>query len=326
MMIRSAAIAAALTLGVLAAALAAEAQKSAKVYRIGVLHSAYARNVPWVEGLKNGLLELGFPEGREVTFEHRYTEGNLELLPVAAAALVKANVDVIFTSNEDVTRVARAATQTIPIVFAQVRDPIGAGIVSELAHPRGNVTGVSILTVELTPKRLEVLKELVPNLRRVWLIYDARDPSIDFVLQKARAASAQLKLQLLALPVQTTEEFVRAQRAIRAGDGLLVHDQPTLLDISAQLLKKSISAKAPAIFASPFWIDYGALVSYGVDYYAAGRQAAHLVAKILRGARPEDLPVEQPTKFELAINATTAQTLGITIPPSLLLRADKVIK
>ncbi len=239
---------------------------------------------------------------------------------------IGASPDVIFTSNEDVTRVAMAATQTIPIVFAQVRDPIGAGIVSDLAHPRGNVTGVSILTVELTPKRLEVLKELVPNLRRVWLIYDARDPSIDPVLQKARAASAQLKLRLLAQPVQTTEEFVRAQRAIRRGDGLLVHDQPTLLDISAQLLKKSISAKAPAIFASAFWIDYGALVSYGVDYYAAGRQAAHLVAKILRGARPEDLPVEQPTKFGLSINATTAKTLGITIPPSLLLRADKVIK
>ena len=301
------------------------AQKPATPYRVGVLHAAYARNVPWVEGLRIGLEELGLKEARDVVFEHRFTEGNLERLAPAAAELVKTNVHVIFTSNEDATRAAMGATSSLPIVFATVRDPISAGIVSNLARPRGNVTGVSMVTFELVPKRMEVLKELSPAVRRVWLVYDTHDRSVGPVLEKARAAAAQLKLELVAQAVATADELQRVQKTIRAGDAIFVHDQTTTLDISAQLLATSLAARVPAIYTSAFWVGHGALASYGADYHAAGRQAARLVAKVLRGGKPADLPIEQATKIELALNAKTARSLGITIPAALQGRADKII-
>lgn len=325
-MVKRAAVVLGIAMAVLLRSAPLAAAPPAKVWRIGVLHAAWAPNVPWVDGLRSGLNDLGLAEGHDFTFEHRYTEGNLEMLSRAAAELVAVKVDLIFTSNDEVTRAAMATTRTIPIVFASGRDPVGVGIVSTLAHPQGNVTGISNLTIELTPKRVEMLKQLVPTLRRVWFIYYAGDPGNDAMRQGARDAAARLELELLVRPVRTVEELTRARDAIRPGDGILVPDQPNPLDISAQLLERSLAVRVPAIFTSEFWIAHGALVSYGADYRASGYQAARLVAKILRGARPQDLPVETANKVRLVINLKTARSLGLTVPPSMMMRADQVVE
>ena len=314
-----------LALGIIAPPVAAEAQQAKRIYRIGALNEAYAPNHPAVEGLKAGLKELGIEEGRDVTFDIRFTEGSLDVMPATAATLLKAGADLIFTSSEASTKAAMAATQTIPVVFTGGDDPVAAGIVKEIAHPGGNVTGVSGLRTELTPKRLEILKTLAPTLRRVWFIYHTDDLATLAAVQKAQEAAPLLKLELVARPVRTPEELARTLKAVRAGDGFLAQSGP-YLDISGQVLETSLSARTPAIFPSAFWISHGALVSYGSDYYAEGFQAARLVAKILRGARPQDLPVEGANRIELAINLKTASSLGLTVPREILLRADKVIQ
>lgn len=303
----------------------ADAQPRRRVHQIGVLNQAWAANHPAVEGLKVGLKALGLEEGRDLTFDIRFTEGNPQATALAAAALVKAGVDLIFTSNEASTQAARAATQQIPIVFTLVGDPVAAGFVRKMADPGGNLTGISGLTTELVPKRLEALKALVPTLRRVWAIYYADDPSSLAAIRKALEVAPFFELELLMQPVRTPEELVRALKAVRPGDGLLPPPLATL-DIPAQVLETSLSARIPAVFPSAFWVRYGALVSYGTDYYAEGLQAARLVARILRGVRPQDLPVEGANKIELAVNLETARKLAVTVPREILFRADKVIK
>ena len=299
----------------------AGAQAPRRPYRIGVLNEAWAANHPTVEGLKAGLRELGLQEGRDVTFDIRFTEGNPQATSEAAAALVKAGVDLLFTSNEAATQAAKAATRTVPIVFTLVGDPVAAGIVAKLARPGGNLTGVSSLTTELVPKRLEALKTLIPRLRRVWAIYYAGDPSSLAAIRKAEDAAPRLGLAPVARPVRTPEELERALQEIRPGDALLPPDVATL-DIPAVLLEVSLTARIPAVFPASLWVGHGGLVSYGSDYHAQGVQAARLVAKILRGARPEDLPVEGADKIDLAVNLKTAALLGVTVPRKVLLRAD----
>ncbi|MBI1727315.1 MAG: ABC transporter substrate-binding protein [Candidatus Rokubacteria bacterium] len=312
-----------LMLGVIAAPLAAEAQQAKRLYRIGVLTEAFAPNHPAVEGLRTGLRTLGLEEGRDVSLDVRFTGGSPEALPAVAAAMVNAGVDLIFTTSEPPTRAAMAATKAIPIVFTLVGDPVAEGIVRDLAHPRGNVTGVSGLSTELVPKRLEILKTIVPTLRRVWAIYPADNPTWAAAAKKAREAAPVLQLQLVDRPVRAPEEVTQALEALRPGDGLLP-PITTVFDIPGQIWYRS--GQVPAIFASAFWTRRGALVSYGSSYDAEGVQAARLVAKILGGAKPSDLPVEQTTKFELVINLKTAKALGLTIPQSLVLRADEIIQ
>lgn len=302
-----------------------EAQETRRPHRIGVLHEAWAANHPTVEGLKAGLRALGFEEGRDVTLDIRFTEGKAEVMPAAAAAFVKAGVALIFTSGEAATQAARKATQKIPIVFTLVGDPVAAGIVKEVARPGGNVTGVSGLTTRLAPKRLEVLKALVPTLRRVWAIYAADDPSSLAAIRKAQEAALLLKLELLARPVRTSQELASALQAIRPGEGLLPPEIANL-DIPAQILEASLSRQLPAVFSSAFWVGYGALMSYGADYYAEGLQAAWLVSKILQGAQPQELPVEGAHRIELVINLKTTKTLGVKIPQNVLVRADRMIQ
>ena len=314
-----------LTLAVLAAPFSAGAQQARRIYRIGALNEAWAPNHPAVEGLKAGLKELGLEDGRDITFDIRFTEGSLEVMPTAAAALVRASVDLIFTSSEAATKAAKAATQTIPIVFTLVGDPVAAGMVKEIAHPGGNLTGISGLRTELVPKRLEILKALAPTLRRVRFIYYADNPESPAAVRKAEEAAQLLRLDLVAQAVRTPEELARALKAVRSGDGFLAQGGPGP-DINGQVLETSLSVRVPAIFPSAFWVGFGALASYGSDYHAEGVQAARLVAKILRGARPQDLPVEGANKIELAINLKTAGSLGLTIPREILLRADKVIQ
>jgi putative tryptophan/tyrosine transport system substrate-binding protein len=308
---------------VLAAAVSADAQQGRRPYRIGVLNEALAANHPTVEGLRAGLRELGFQEGGDVSFDIRFTRGNPDATPAAAEALVKAGVDLLFTSNEDATQAAKAATQKLPVVFTLVGDPVAAGLVKQLARPGGNLTGISNLTPELMPKRLEVLKMLAPTVRRVWLIHYGGDLTASAALMKALEAAPRLGLDLVPRGVLRTEELARIVRELRPGDGLLAPDKDAL-DIPAAILETSLASRMPAVFPSSMWVVHGGLAAYGADYYAQGLQAARLVAKILRGARPEDLPVEGAEKIDLAVNLKTATLLGLTVPHKILLRAGTI--
>lgn len=301
----------------------ADAGEARRPYRVGVLNEAWAANHPTVEGLKAGLKELGLEEGRDVTFDIHFTKGDPSATSAAAAALVKAQVDLLFTSNEAATQAAKDATQKVPIVFTLVGDPVAVGIVTQLAHPGGNVTGVSNLTTELVPKRIETLQKLVPAVQRIWTIYYAGDPSSVAAARKAQEAGPRLKLRVVERPVRTAEELEWALKELRPGDALLPPDIATM-DIPAVILEASLVARIPAVFAAALWVGHGGLVSYGPDYYAQGVQAARLVAKILRGARPPDLPVEGADKIDLAVNLKTANLLGLTVPRKVLLRADRL--
>ncbi len=314
-----------LTLGIAAAPLTSDAQQGRRPYRIGILHQAYVPNIPPVDGLKAGLKAMGLEEGRDVTFDVRFTRGNPQATSAAAAALAKAGVDLIVTDREEPAHAAKAATQTIPIVFMGVSDPVAAGIVTAVAHPGGNLTGVSSMATELAPKRLEMLKAVVPTLRRVWAVYHADDRSSLAAVRKAQEAAPLLKLELVAQPVRTPEEVASSLKALRPGDGLLSPPAVTM-NIPGLILDIHLFSRVPAVFYASFWVEAGALVSYGSDFYSEGAQAARLAAKILRGAQPRDLPVEDSNKIELAVNLKTAKSLGLTIPREILVRADKVVQ
>ena len=298
-----------------------EAQRAPRPFRIGVLNAAWAASHPTVEGLKAGLKELGFVDGRDVTFDIRFTEGKLDTIPAAAEALVKAGVDLIFTSQEAATHAARDATESVPIVFTLVGDPVGAAIVGQLARPGGNVTGVSSLQTELAAKRLEVLKTLTPAVRRVWLIYYSVDLGTTPMVSKALEAGQRLNLEVLPKGVVDAGELKRVLREVQRQDAVLAPEGSNP-DLTIAIIEQSLALRVPAVFGTALWIGYGGLISYGPDYYAQGIQAAGLVAKILRGARPQDLPVEGAEKIDLAVNLKTADLLGLTVPRKILLRAD----
>ena len=256
-----------------------------------------------------------------MTFDIRFTEGKLDTMPAAAVALVKAGVDLIFTSQEAATQAARDATPGIPIVFTLVGDPVGAGVVGTLAQPGSNVTGVSSLQTELVAKRLEVLKTLTPAVRRVWLIYFALDLSTTPMIVKALDAAQRMKLELVPKGVLDASELKRVLREVRRDDAVLAPEGSNP-DLTIAIIERSLALRVPAVFGTALWIGYGGLMSYGPDYYAQGVQAAALVAKILRGARPRDVPVEGAEKIDLAVNLKTAEVLGLTVPRKILFRAD----
>jgi putative ABC transport system substrate-binding protein len=302
-------------------AVSAEAQQARRPYRIGVLNEAWAASHPTVEGLKAGLRELGLEEGRDIRFDIRFTEGNLDAMPAAAAALVKAEVDLIFTSQYAATRAAKDATKSIPIVFTLVGDPAAAGLVTNLLQPEANVTGVTSLHADLVAKRIEILKTLAPSIRRVWVIHDGSDPTATPMVIKALNAGQRLKVEVIPRGVITTDDVALRLRDVRRGDALLAPETSNL-DIPTAILQTSLAARVPAAFTTALWVGHGGLVSYGPDYYAHGVQAAELVAKIVRGARPQDVPVEGTDKIDLAVNLKTADLFGITVPQRVLLRAD----
>ncbi len=256
-----------------------------------------------------------------MTFDIRFTEGKLDTMAVAAEALVKARVDLIFTSQEAATNAAKDATESVPIVFTLVGDPVGASIVTKLGQPGGNVTGVSSLQTELVAKRLEVLKTLAPTVRRVWLVYYSVDLGTTPMVTKALEAAQRLNLEVLPKGVLDADELKRVLREVRRGDAVLAPEGSNP-DLTIAIIERSLALRAPAVFGTALWIGYGGLISYGPDYYAQGVQAATLVAKILRGARPQDLPVEGAEKIDLAVNLKTADLLGLTVPRKILLRAD----
>jgi len=302
-------------------ACAAEAQQAPRPFRIGVLNAAWAASHPTVEGLKAGLKELGVEDGRDVTFDIRFTEGKLDAMPAAAAALVQSGVDLIFTSQEAATQAARDATKSVPIVFTLVGDPVAAGIVVKLAQPGDNVTGVSSLQTELVAKRLEVLKTIAPAARRVWLIYDGVDLSTVPMVRKALEAARRMKLEVVPKGVLDANELKQVLREVRRDDAMLAPEGSNP-DLAIAIIDQSLAQRVPAVFGTALWVGYGGLMSYGADYYAQGVQAAALVAKIRRGARPQDLPVEGAEKIDLAVNLKTADLLGLTVPRKILLRAD----
>ena len=300
---------------------AGAAQESRRPLRIGVLNGAFAASHPTVEGLKAGLKELGYEDGRHVTFDIRFTEGRLDTMPEAAGALVKSGVDLIFTSQEAATKAAREATTTIPIVFTLVGDPVGAQFVRSLARPGANVTGVSSLQTELMAKRLEVLRTLVPTVRRVWLLYYGADLSTAPMLNRTLEAAQAMRLEIVPRGVLKGAELAAVLRDVRRDDAVLVPESSDP-DLVIAIIGRALALRLPSMFGTALWVGHGGLISYGPDYYAQGVQAAGLVAKIARGAAPQDLAVVGAEKIELALNLKTAEQLGVTVPRKILLRAD----
>jgi putative ABC transport system substrate-binding protein len=301
------------------------AQPARTPYRIGVLNEAFGRVSPSVAGLLAGLEAQGLQEGRDLTLDVRPSRGSMEAIRPAAAELVKAGVDLIVAGREAAARAAQSATRTVPVVFINVGDPVAAGLVAAMARPGGNVTGISNLVTELVPKRLEILKAVFPEVRRVWAVHHADDLSATAAIGRARAAAERLKLEVSARPVRTAEELVGALRGLQAGDALMP-PPGFALNIQGLILDLHLQTGVPVVFEMDFWVKAGAVVSYGPSEHAAGFQAARLVAKILRGARPQDVPVEAVDKVELALNLPTAKKLGVRIPPEIFARADQIIE
>jgi len=299
-----------------------------RLIKIGALTESWGPT-PAIVGLRDGLQELGYRENQDFAIGVRFVQGHLAELPEAARALTRQGVDLIVTSDGDhSTRAAQHATTRIPIVFLDASiDPVSAGFVKSLARPGGNTTGVTDLNFELVPKGLEVFHELVPGLRRVLLVYDATDDVAVSRLQVYRDAAHRLGLTLVERPARTEDEARSAISTIRKSevDGIF---SPRLLsqNIPGLILEIAPKRGIPSMFEAPFYVERAGLASYGADKQALGRQAARLVDKILKGARPADIPVEQATKFELAINLKAAKALGLTIPPSMLARADRLIQ
>ena len=312
-------------IGVVLGSSGANAQPQGQPYRIGVLNNSFTHASPTVKGLRAGIKAAGLEEGRDVKFDVRSTGAEDRTITTLAAALAREKPDVIVAIGEKETRAATAAAPQTPVVFIQVADPVAIGLVSSVARPGGHVTGVSDLRIELVPKRLELARELMPNLRRVLAVYDAQDAESAAAAQKAQETAPRLKLNVVARAVRTQEEAVRELKTATARDVLLAPARHTLR-LMELMLNLNLYTVAPAIFGSSFWVQAGGVASYGVDNYAEGMQAARLVTKVLRGARPADLPVEGVNKLELAINRKTLQAFGLTISKALAVRADRVFE
>jgi putative tryptophan/tyrosine transport system substrate-binding protein len=305
-----------------------EAQRSGKMYRIGFLvtpsRSFFAARM---DGFRQGLRDLGYIEGKNIVIEYRYAEGKLDRLPELAAELVSLKVDLIVTSGP-ASRAAKNATKTIPIVFAGVQDPVATGLVDSLAMPGGNVTGLSILAPELGGKRLELLKEVVPKITRVAFFWGGLGPGAPVSVKETRAAAEALGLQFQSLEVRDSKDFDGAFKAItkNRAQALLTNPGPIINTHQARIVEFAAKNRLPAMYAAPESVDAGGLMFYGPNPTDQYRRAAVYVDKILKGAKPADIPVEQPTKFEFIINLKAAKQIGLTIPPNVLARADKVIK
>jgi putative tryptophan/tyrosine transport system substrate-binding protein len=313
--------------GLLAAPFAARAQQVAKVYRIAILETIpAARNAANLDALRKGLRDLGYVEGRNLVIEYRSADGRPERFPDLAAELVRLKVDLIVTRGTPAARAAKNATETIPVVMATMGDP--RAIVASFAHPGGNITGVTTFSTELTAKRVELLKELVPNLSRVALLHNMGNPAVPPEWEETKTAARSLGLQAELFDVRSQGDLGRAfELAVRrhvdalviGADGLTQLHKQTIVDLVAR-------NRLPAAYPAREFVEAGGLIAYGVNYPELYFRFASFADKIFKGAKPGELPVEQPTKFELVINLKTAKALGLTIPQSVLLRADEVIR
>jgi len=317
-----------LTLEALSAPLAAEAQpQTGKVWRIGVLMSLYPPDADAPQALRQGLRTLGYVEGQNLAIDWRYVQGRDDRLPTLAAELVRLNVDLIVTDITLATRAAMHATSTIPIVMAISADAVGGGLVANLARPGGNVTGNSVMLAETSVKRLQLLKEAVPKVSRVGVLWDPGTPFHTAMLKEIAAAAPSLRLQPLAIAVKNRADLGDALSQItkQRADALFV-SQGMSPAARRQLLEFAANNRLPTMFMIEDYVPAGGLMSYAPNFLEMFRHAAVYVDRILKGAKPGDLPVEQPTKFDLVINMKSAKALGLTIPPAVLARADEVIQ
>jgi putative tryptophan/tyrosine transport system substrate-binding protein len=316
----------AIAVGLCTWSLSADAQQPTKVPRVGILSDEIRSSVEWYEPFAQGLRDLGYVEGRNIAFDRRYAEGKIDVLPTLATELVRNQPDVILAIGTPATRAAMSATQTIPILFTRIADPVGFGLVSSLARPEANLTGVSDLMVETGAKRLELLNTAVPDAKRVGVLWDSDYPAAE--LREIERAARSLNLELIPIDVRNLDELEPGLRRMveqRAG-ALIVVPAPIFGQRPQRMADMTAEARLPAMFFDKGFVEAGGLMAYGVDAAARVRRVANYVDKILKGAKPADLPVEQPTKFELVINMKTAKALGLTIPYTLLALADEVIE
>jgi putative tryptophan/tyrosine transport system substrate-binding protein len=308
--------------------LAARAEQPSKVARIGFLNVAPAS--AWaddVEAFQVGLHDLGYIEGKNIVIEFRWAD-TLDQLPELATELVRMNVDVIVAPASTEVEPVRQVTKTIPIVFAQHADPVGLGHVASLAHPGGNITGVSMVLTELAAKALQILKDAVPRAKQIGVLWNPTTPSHKVVLKEVESAGEHLGIQLLMMPIETVADFdgVFSRLAQERADGFLVPASPLTNIERVPLADLELKYRLPGIFGNRANVEAGGLMSYGADFNYMYRHAALYVDKILKGEKPADLPVEQASKYELVINLKTAKALSFEIPPTLLARADEVIE
>jgi putative ABC transport system substrate-binding protein len=281
----------------------------------------------WVEAFRQGLRELGYVEGKNILTEHRYAEGKLDRLPALADELVRFQVHIIVTAGSSSTRAAKRATATIPIVMAFDDDPVGSGFAASLARPGANITGSSTLSPEIRAKQLELLKEIVPKLSRVGVLGDVTRPGIPQALREINLAADALRVHIQFLEVRDPKDIETAFRAVskEQADAVLVLPSPITFSHRRRVIAFAEQGRLPAMFSFPEFVEDGGLMSYGANIADLYRRAATYVDKILKGAKPADLPIEQPTKFELIINLRAAKQIGLTVPPTVLARADRVI-
>jgi putative ABC transport system substrate-binding protein len=309
----------------------AEAQQPTKIPRIGYVSGTgdATHQGPYVEALRQGLRQLGYVEGKNFAIEYRGAAGNVERVSNLVNELVEQKVDVLIAPLPGAIRAAKEATKTIPIVMVASIDPVATGLVGSLAHPGGNITGISTLSLDLNGKRIELLKEVVPGLSRVGVLLDIESESSIMNLKEYETASRPLKIQIQSIEVRgikpdLEKEFQTATKA-RVGAIITITNANLFLQ-QKRLADLAIKTKLPSMYQGSTWVEVGGLMSYSTDELGAFRRAATFIDKILKGTKPADIPVEQQTKFEFVINLKTAKQIGVTIPQSVLFRADKVIK
>lgn len=295
-------------------------------FRIGALSLSWGPT-PTIVGLRDGLVELGYREDKDFFLGVRFTQGDASALPTAARELVQQGVDLLFAGDSDAAKAAQQETKQIPIVFTSVADPMRLGSIESFAQPGGNVTGVTEMALNLGPKRLQVFQEMIPNLKRVLFLYNPVVSDSTKSAEEYHDAARYLGIELIAKPVRTEAEAQTALSQAKRGemDGLLAPFSISL-NIPGFVLEAATQQGLPAMFDSAFYVEHGGLASYGSDFYETGKQAARLVDKILKGAKPAEIPVEVNAKIEFAINLNTAKTLGLTIAPEVLFQADRLIR
>ncbi|TAJ99069.1 ABC transporter substrate-binding protein [bacterium] len=319
----------AIILTLVGCAATADAQQPKKVPRIGLLSPfSPSATALWHQAFRQGLRDLGWVEGKNISIEYRYAEGRSDRLADLAADLVRLKVDIIVTAVTPDALAAKNATRAIPIVMAAAGDPVVSGLVETLARPGGNITGLSQMNPELAGKRLELLKEIVPKLSRVAVLWNPQDQMSTISWNELQPPARSLGVQLHSIEVRSSSDFDKAfEEATRARAGALaIMPAPVFVTNLKRIADLAAKGHLPSIFHVAEFVDSGGLVAYGPDRSDLFRRAATYVDKILKGTKPQDLPVEQPMKFELVINLKTAKALGLTIPQSVLYRADRVIK
>ena len=317
-----------LALSLTLALIYAEAQSPAKVIRIGILTLGFGRSTSPVEAFRLGLREHGYVEGENIALEFRFAEGRADRLPTLAAELVRLQVDIIVTESNLAALAAKHATTTIPIVMAVSGDPLRAGVVTSLARPGGNITGLTLIHPEVSGKRVELLKQAVPKISLVAVIWNPTNPTAADFLRETETAARSLGLRVQGIEVRNPAELDGAFKAVTRArhSALITLGDGMLWSVRTRIVEFALKHRLPGVFPERDFPEAGGLMSYGPNLAAQFRRAAALVDKILKGSKPAEIPVEQPTKFELVINLKTAKTLGLTIPQTILLRADEIIQ